>query len=261
MSEKSIIEEITRKVGHQKARYYRWSTGFGVAILTGFAVAIWSDQLLVGIKLVLPIITLWFALIDPYLKRPKLEMVVESRPRCSGNDDPSWFARIAVANTGLLTAKNCKGKLLGVWNSTGEKIYKFDPLDLFWTRQDGTEQNPFSPIDLHGGGDFNFLDIVQVKEGNSPVGVRVNIPKGMKLEAQPENSDSPGSDPNLNAGEYFFKVAIYSESASDLDSPQFLKLTCVTKIPDSCEKKEVDPVELKPSSKQELEQRLIPRKN
>lgn len=161
--------------------------------------------------------------VKPFLRKPRFHIAVDlqwSSPTQSG-ETGSWFYRLRIENYGLTPAEGCVGRLLDVWTSSRQRIGKFDPLNLYWTRQD--QGTGFSPIALQAGGDFSFLDIAQVS--SEGLTLRVAIPKGMTLTSEPEGSPSPGNGPRLSLpGIYFARVGIYSENA--FDSPTLYRIEC-----------------------------------
>ena len=74
----------------------------------------------------------------------------------------SWFLRLKIVNDGLTPAKNCVGRLIEVRDKNNKQLDRFDPFNLYWSRQNNLNQ--FAPVDIQGNGDFFFLDVVQVKE-------------------------------------------------------------------------------------------------
>lgn len=250
-----LHDDIKRKTEYQK----RWRAFdiFALIIITIFFIFHFEFTLEL-IAILLSLLTLLFAYINSHATRSKLEVFEENPPRYSESpvdgDTPSWFVRLAVANVGLSVVKNCKGKLLGVWDQSGKRVTKFDALDLFWTRQDGkSHYTRYLPVGLHGGGDFNFLDIAQIKnrgEGKEPIWLRVYIPPQMNLEKGTPDSVSPGVEPVLTAGLYFLQIAIYGDGSGDVVSPQWYKLYCKP-IPKG-NKSADSPAWLKPSSYKEF---------
>lgn len=92
-----------------------------------------------ALGLALSIVVAHVATISPFLRKPRLALFVDDAP-CSPpieqGDTPSWFLRVGIVNYGLRPARDCVGRLLGVWTAQGQQLMKFDPLTLFWARQD-----------------------------------------------------------------------------------------------------------------------------
>jgi hypothetical protein len=120
----------------------------------------------------------------------------------------SWFIRLCIKNEGQLPAKNCLGRLIEVRRGDGTPIKRFDPLNLYWARQDKPDN--FKSVDIQGDNDHFFLDLAQVKEDKQILSLRVVIPKGQILIAE----EGYPTDPDLPPGTYFLLVGIYSEGAS-----------------------------------------------
>lgn len=69
------------------------------------------------------------------------------------------------------------------------------------------------PIDIQGNGDFYFLDIAQIIEGDKGVEIRLRVDvNGIGLPEGEE--ESPGSSPTLLGGIYYFKIAVYCDNAN-----------------------------------------------
>jgi hypothetical protein len=116
-----------------------------------------------------------------------------------------WFIRLKVVNSGQHPAKKCVGRLIEVRNEKGKKLDRFDPLNLYWARQDRPES--FNPIDIQGNGDLFFLDVAQVKEAENVLSLRVVIPERHRLILEPDLPQQPDFPP----GTYFFRIAVYAE--------------------------------------------------
>jgi hypothetical protein len=192
-----------------------------------------------GIQIISLIVSITVAYIVPirsFLEKPRLELCLD-RPRCSSphseDDTESWFIRLKIRNYGLTSAKNCVGRVFEVWRHQGEQkgqqIEKFDPLTLFWARQDN-EHTGFTPANIQGRGDYEYLDIAQIKKWNStPLKLRVVIPHPMTLTKWPSHSPSPGTEPVLKAGTYYLKIGVYAENASL--KPTWFKVSCSETVP------------------------------
>jgi len=176
----------------------------------------------------------YVATIRPSVKRPRLLVTLDDI-RCSPPTlrahSPSWFVRLRVTNHGLTVAKGCIGRLLGVWTEQAINLEKFDPLTLYWARYDS--HTGYKSVDIQAQGDFEYLDVLQAKAGNStPLFLRVVIPDPMTLPRGPEESASPGIAPTLRPGKYYFKLGAFSENANP--ALQWLEIDCKGDFPESC---------------------------
>jgi len=183
-------------------------------------VVVWSvctrQDLMAAISLSLSVAVAYVATIKPFLEKPRLRLFIDD-VRCSPpiepDDTASWFIRLGIVNYGLTPAKDCVGRVFEVWTAQGERLMKFDPLTLFWTRQDN-KNTGFSPIILQGG-DFEYLDIAQVKKKDTtPLELRVVIPPPMTLTRRPDNHPSPGIEAVLKGGTYYLLIGVQSADAS-----------------------------------------------
>jgi len=175
------------------------------------------------VVVIISIITLYLTIIRRFFLKAMLSYeidVQESKSPIEGSPS-SIFYRLRIENYGLTMATHCVGRLIGVWDCNGNQITKIDSLSLYWSRQDGKEITPFKPIDIQGRGDFDFLDIVQ--QIDNKLVIRVFIPSPMTLTIMPENSLSPGDQPDLILpGLYYLKVGIYA--GETFISPMILKI-------------------------------------
>ncbi len=199
-------------------------------------VSIYTRQdLIAALGLALSIAVAYFAAIRPLLRKPCLDLFID-KVRCSRpteqNDTASWFIRLGVVNYGLTPAKDCVGRVIEVWTEQGEQLMKFDPLTLFWARQD-KDHTGFNPVTIQGSGDFEYLDVAQVKKKNSPpIELRVAIPQPMTLTRGDDDSPSPGPDPVLKGGTYYLLIGVHAVDASIRCS--WFEITCTETVPASC---------------------------
>ncbi len=150
--------------------------------------------------------------------------------RCSAptdkNDTASWFVRLGIINCGLTEAKACIGRIVGVWTEQGEQLKKYDPLTLFWARQDATRTG-FIRVNIQGYGDIEYLDVAQIKKSDStPLRLRLVLPLG--LTKGDNESLSPGSEPVFRAGTFYIQVAVYSDESNI--PPCWFKITCSKEV-------------------------------
>lgn len=188
------------------------------------------------IGLVLSIAIAHITTIRPFLRKPRLRLIVDDI-RCSApteqGDTASWFIRLAIQNYGLAIARNCTGRILSVWAEKGDQLKKFDPLTLYWSRQDANHTG-FSPVDIQGYGDIEYLDLGQVKKHDStPLRLRVVLRPPMTLSKGEDDSPSPGIEPALRAGIYYVRVAIYADEANI--RPTWLEIACSEEVSE-CDK-------------------------
>jgi hypothetical protein len=121
----------------------------------------------------------------------------------------SWFIRLRVENSGQAPAMNCFGRLLELRNEDGEHLKQFDSLNLYWTRQNKPEK--YQRLDIREYGDFQYLDLAQVKEVDGLLTLRVVIPEGYRLVKPRGHSGNAGG---LRPGAYYLRVAIYADEVA-----------------------------------------------
>jgi len=182
-------------------------------------------------SLIISIAIAYITTIRPFFRKPRLEMFIDEI-RCSApilqGDTASWFIRFGIMNCGLTMAKGCIGRIVGVWTEQGEQLKKFDPLTLFWARQD-IKHTGFSPVNIQGYGDVEYLDIAQIKKSEStPLALRMAY--SLSLTKGVDDSHSPGSEAMLRAGTHYIKVAIYADEANI--SPRWFEITCSENVPE-----------------------------
>jgi len=227
-------------------RTQRWSRFVSlvsvIAALLAINAVVWGmraiGDLVAAFSLGSSIVIGFVATIRPFLLKPRLDLFVPD-PQCSKpseeKDTASWFVRLGIVNYGLTPAKDCVGRLLSVWTAEGEQLTKFDPLTLFWARQD-KESTGFNPVVIQGGGDFEYLDIAQVKRADTtPLALRVVVPRPMTLTKWPPDYPSPGVDPVLKAGTYYLLISVHAADA--YIKPSWFEITCDAVVPDSCDEK------------------------
>ncbi len=156
--------------------------------------------------------SIYMTALRPILKAPKLEIweeVQRSEPTKGEKGqgwETSWFIRLKVINKGQLPAKKCVGRLIEVRNEDKSPIKRFDPLHLYWARQDKIDN--FQPLDIQTKGDFLFLDLIQFKEHENEFSMRVVIPSGQRLITELNLPEKP----DLPVGTYFVRIAVYGEN-------------------------------------------------
>jgi hypothetical protein len=180
--------------------------------------------------LVLSVLTVYITTIKSFFRKPRLAFSFDSQrsePTESGGSG-TWFYRLRVENYGLTKAKDCVGRLVEIWTGEGEPITKFDPLPLYWARQNklkinDKEEITFKPIDIQGYRDFDFLDLAQVTDNF--LTLRVVIPPLLVLTRGADSSASPGNMPILKLpGTYYARIGLHAEDASA--SPILVKIVC-----------------------------------
>lgn len=165
--------------------------------------------------LVLSAIGFYLTVLRPFFRRPRLELSTNTQWSAptyeeeQTGDKGSWFIRLRIVNNGQTPAKSCVGRLIEVRTAEKKRLEKFDPLSLYWARQN--EKTGFSPIDIQGYGDFFFLDVAKFtdKEADSIFSLRAVIPSGKRLIT--ESGQPP--DVGLNPESYFVRIGIYADGA------------------------------------------------
>jgi len=168
----------------------------------------------------------------PAISRPRCRLFWDVQPsplepeEHQRTDVGSCFIRLGVVNVGPRPATDCVGRLICVQHArdgTFERVKKFDPLDLYWSRQN--ENNAFSPIVIQGNEDFFFLDVAQLKLGHtrddSSLILRV-VTHGEPLILDDTRSREPNA-PLEGRLEYRLLIAIYS-GRQGLVGPTWFKL-------------------------------------
>lgn len=202
-----------------------------VIVVIGIGGSFCYDDKLAIVSLVLSIAVAYLTTARPLLRKPRLELFIDDI-RCSAptlpEDTASWFMRLGIVNYGLTSAADCVGRIVGVWTDQGEQVEKFDPLTLYWSRQDSTHTG-FEPIEIQGHGDVQYLDVGQVKQNNlTPLTLRIVLKPPMTLSRGEDDSPSPGTNPSLRAGTYYIQVAIYADEANV--HPTWLEISCLENI-------------------------------
>ncbi len=231
-----VEEPMNRKLGQNARKWPRLVTFidiivFVVILALGIGGVFFFQDYLAVVSLVLSVAIAHLATIRPLLKKPRLELFVDE-VRCSAptqqGDTASWFMRLGIRNYGLTPAKQCVGRVVGIWTEQGDLLKKFDPLTLYWSRQDGTHTG-FTPVDIQGYNDIEYLDIGQVKQSDlTPLTLRIVLRPPMTLSKGEDDSPSPGSNPSLRAGTYYIQVAIYADGTNI--HPTWLRVSCSENI-------------------------------
>lgn len=241
---------MLKKLEQQSTRWSIFVTTIDFVVATTVAIVgigglfVIQDKVAIA-GLILSIAIAHITTIRPFLRKPRLKMFIDEI-RCSAptlyDDTASWFIRFGIMNYGLTVAKSCVGRIVSVWTEQGEQLKKFDPLPLFWARQDNTHTG-FNPVNIQGHGDIEYLDIAQIKKRDiTPLALRVAFT--LSLTKGDKDSPSPGPEPILRAGTYYIQIAVYAEETNI--SPRWFEITCFEKIsecdgPAPCQIKEKRP--------------------
>jgi len=156
--------------------------------------------------LVALVTVLYFEILKPLLKRPKLEIYYDNNDsrcrRLSPSKPPemsSYFIRLKIVNTGDEPAERCLGRLVTIADKNRVPRTDWDISSIAWPGQQIPE-----PIYLSPKGDYSFLDVAQVVEGESTFGLRVDsTPHAIKLNYEP--------------GEYYFQIVVYAQKAAPVE--------------------------------------------
>lgn len=205
-----------------------------LVLAIGATSAFWNRDPLPLLSLILSVAVAYLATIRPHLRRPKL-LVALDEIRCSAptisEDSPSWFVRLRVTNSGLSAAVNCSARLLAVCTASGIRLEKFDPLTLYWARQD--RHTGHKPLQIQGQGDVEFLDLLQAKSGSiTPITLRTAIPEPMTLARGADDSPSPGTAACLRPGKYLFQVGVFSDNTDP--ALRWIEVQCRDSFPRDC---------------------------
>jgi hypothetical protein len=184
------------------------------------------------IGLVVSISIAYITTLRPNLRKARLKMFIDDT-RCSPptlpNDTASWFIRLGIINCGLSSANECVGRIVSVWTEHGERLEKFDPLTLYWARQD-KDHTGFKPVTIQGYGDIEYLDIAQIKKDGTNPPLLLRTAFELSLVKGKDDSPSPGSAPWLHAGIYYIQVAVYADNANI--PPRCFEIVCSENIPE-----------------------------
>jgi hypothetical protein len=169
-----------------------------------------------GLSSILALAIGYISAIKPWLTRPRIKLIPEMRPAYSPKEDEtsggSWNLRIFVGNSGVSTAKNCVGRLIEVKDRNGNRLQKFEPITLFWQRQDGTGV-PFKPVDIAGYGDYWVLDVAKIEKGDE-ISLKLRVVLDMVMAKFPDNNPfSPGREPHLRDNTYDILIGVQADNA------------------------------------------------
>ena len=170
--------------------------------------------------------------VRPRLRKPELKLTAEGKPpfspKTDGSGGGSWSLRLRVMNCGLAPAQNCIGRLIGIYDDKGTQIDKFDPITLYWQRQDGTCDAPFKPIDIQGYGDVALLDVAKVEKGDE-IPIKLRVVLNLDLASYPGDYPSPGNKPDLREGTYWIYVGVHGDDVSV--EPLWFEISCLKAEP------------------------------
>ncbi len=174
------------------------------------AIAIWGDRIKQAIYP--PKMTVSFDEVSPYCHKT----YYRSSPPFEEINEPVFFFRFQVENTGASRLKGCEAILEQLWtyNSAGkpQRLHGFNDVTLVWIngRRPSTDLNPYRR-------DFcNIGHIASLKYQNEKESGRfIDIPgnRDQQLRFLFELAEYPHSQPNcLLPGKYAIKVKLYSEN-------------------------------------------------
>ncbi len=190
---------------------------FMIVLVFAFAYqSVLGRDYLGSLGLTLSVLVAYLTILRPFLRKPMLLPLIEENPIPSVSNlgqAPSWFCRLRILNYGFSPARNCVGRLTEIWIKKGERLIKFDPLTLYWARQDMLHTG-YHPITIQGRRDFEYLDVAQCPPASQISVLRVVLPKGMALPWMPDDSPSPDTSPGLRPGTYYFRIGIYADDAN-----------------------------------------------
>jgi hypothetical protein len=127
-----------------------------------------------------------------------------------------------VLNYGVTSAKNCVGRLLEIYTEDGKRLEKFDPMTLYWQRQDGNHV-PFVPVSIQANGDFWILDVAKVEKGDE-IPIKLRLVLQLDLAGYPNTYPSPGNKELLKEGVYYLLLSVHSDEASV--APCWFEISC-----------------------------------
>ncbi len=168
-----------------------------------------------AISILIALPTFYFSLIRPNFALPEFKVDINVDAPKENTPDPSWFYRLKISIDGRSAIDRCVGRMLRIVDNNQEPL-SFDPLYFFWPRQDNKKDNgnfiyPFSPIALHGEGDYQYLDIAQYKRydnGDEKLILRV-LREGQALK----EGESLGEGVGIQPGTYFIEVGLFGDGA------------------------------------------------
>lgn len=185
-----------------------------------------SDWVLIGTTLFLGAIAIWGDRIKQALYPPKVTVTFEeAAPYCHKTsyrnamipdlNEPVFFFRFKVENTGANKLKNCEAKLdqLWIYNSAGkpQKLSGWNEITLVWA----SGRRPIIDLDPHRKGYCNIGHIASKKFQEAESKGFIDIPgkHDQHLRFLFEEAEFPFSQPNcLVPGKYAVKIILYSEN-------------------------------------------------
>lgn len=204
-------------------------------------------QTLVAIgTLGMALVILWLQIIKPWLNEPEIEIEFEQEEPCckdvpwifqddidkvefptkifspSGStsgepnicadingkvtyETPAYWIRVKVTNNGKSVAENCEGQLIELRNNEKQLMKKFVPLILRWS-----SRPDIVPIDINRGASW-FLDIIFINEEIKNMQSTEEFSKYAHI-CDIYRGQHTGTIRELEAGEYYLKIAIYGDN-------------------------------------------------
>ncbi|MEW6027996.1 MAG: hypothetical protein ACOYZ8_15265 [Chloroflexota bacterium] len=193
-----------------------------------------ADWILIGTTLFLGAVAIWGESIRKWIERPKIIVSFkESNPFCHKTyyrneampnlDEPVFFFRFKVENTGKTELRRCEGVLSQLWkyDSAGrpQKVSGFIDVSLRWAQNDKLSLADLDPYrsKFCNIGHLASPQYQQKFESGHRI---IDLPgqHDNKLRFLFEQAEYPHSQPNcLIPGTYAIKVILYSENAPPVD--------------------------------------------
>jgi hypothetical protein len=160
-----------------------------------------------------------FGLILPHRKRPRFSINFHQMdPYCRStsanqignpaNSVLSYWIRLRINNLGISAAKDCRGKLVSIYNANGQDLLNFDPTQLHWVTT-SWQDPPFKDIDLDHL-DHDYLDVLMTQQGDTKAYIAGDqFP--LWTNCQPR-----GILRSLDPGKYILRITIYGDAVAPL---------------------------------------------